>query len=38
MSNETIAPITYPPGEEAAEAAEEGGTTNNAIVIEFIFY
>lgn len=38
MSREIIAPITYPPGEDAVAAADEGGTTNNEIAIAFIFY
>ena len=38
MNREITAPITYPPVEDAAEAVEEDGTTNNEIAIAFIFY
>ena len=37
MSTEMKAPITYPPGEDAAAVADEGGITNNEIAIAFIF-
>jgi hypothetical protein len=36
MSSEIIAPITYPPVEDAVEAAEDGVTISNEIAIAFI--